>query len=123
MVAQGREGKEENEQSEASDGMRIIVDAGHVVLEDIPDAEALDLGLFTSFPSPRGLLWQCIPVFWMTMLAVWPELLSKHLQLVWCIPVAEQRNGEERVTQRMLIDPDLVCWGEACRLQHVILFG
>ena len=35
--------------------------------------ESLDFGLFTSFPRPYQLLVQCVPVFWVTLLAMPPR--------------------------------------------------
>eukprot|EP00435_Cladocopium_sp_Y103_P034368 s881_g8.t2 len=75
------------------------------------DLESLDFGLFTSFPRPFQLLVQCVPVFWVTLLAMWPELLSTFLKMIWCTPISEDNDrGFTIVKQRLLPNPDVVCW-------------
>ncbi|CAE7249789.1 Svep1, partial [Symbiodinium natans] len=71
------------------------------------DAATLNFGLFTSFPRPRELLRQSMPVVWLTLTGIWPELLKEYLQLIWCSPVAE---GSGEVVQRLVQHPDIVCW-------------
>ena len=51
------------------------------------DASPLDFGLFSRFPSLEQLLLQTRPVVWLTQLALWPELVSKFLQLIRCSPM------------------------------------
>ena len=46
----------------------------------LPSEESLDFGLFTSFPRPLQLLVQCVPVFWVTLLAMRPGC-TEHLSL------------------------------------------
>ncbi|CAE7817681.1 Scube1 [Symbiodinium microadriaticum] len=75
------------------------------------DPDTLDFGLFTSRPRPSQLLQQCVPVIWVMLLAMWPELLSQFLKMVWCAPFSEDNNrGLTEVKQRLLPHPDVVCW-------------
>ncbi|OLQ04045.1 Attractin [Symbiodinium microadriaticum] len=70
------------------------------------DMDTLDFGLFTRKPSPMKLLYQSVPVIWVTLINMWPGLLSQYLQMIWCQPVQE----ETGVVQRLLPHPDLQCW-------------
>jgi len=70
------------------------------------DMDSLDFGLFTRKPSPTMLLYQSVPVIWVTLINMWPGLLSQYLQMIWCQPVQE----ETGVVQRLLPHPDLQCW-------------
>ena len=72
------------------------------------DMESLDFGLFTPFPKPRELVQQCTPVIWLTLIGIWPTLLSKFLQMVWCSPIAQ----EGRIVQRLLPHPNIECGSE-----------
>lgn len=75
------------------------------------DPATLDFGLFTSRPGFVELLVLCIPVFWVTLLAMWPELLRAFLQMVWCASISgEDADGRIVVQQRLLPHPDVVCW-------------
>lgn len=90
----------------------------HVVDEDDGlngiDPEALDFGLFTSFPRPGRLFFQCVPVFWVTLIGMWPELLSSFLQMIRCraISVDDPATGLQLMQQRLRSHPEVVCWGE-----------
>ncbi|CAE7266929.1 Atrn, partial [Symbiodinium sp. CCMP2592] len=70
------------------------------------DMDSLNFGLFTRKPSPTKLLYQSVPVIWVTLINMWPGLLSQYLQMIWCQPVQE----ETGVVQRLLPHPDLQCW-------------
>lgn len=84
------------------------------------DLDHLDFGLFTSFPSPRMLFHQCTPVIWVTLINMWPTLLSHYLQMIWCKPVPQQ----DGVKQRLLPHPDLQCWqGDHWPLAILALVG
>ncbi|CAE7232867.1 LMP1 [Symbiodinium natans] len=94
--------------SESNDDVAIAA-----VFDDIEDEEkevdleTLDLGLFTASPGPALLFHQCVPVIWVTLINMWPELLSKYLQMIWCKPVSEQGGV---VVQRLQPHPDVECW-------------
>ncbi|CAE7915213.1 MKLN1 [Symbiodinium necroappetens] len=84
------------------------------------DASKLDFGLFSRFPSLEQLLLQTRPVVWLTQLALWPELVSKFLQLIRCSPMPEDKDdGTAGYVQRLLPHPDIECWTE----DHAALIG
>eukprot|EP00439_Symbiodinium_sp_Y106_P035489 s3907_g4.t1 len=71
------------------------------------DLDTLDFGLFTRWPGPFQLLYQSVPVIWVTLINMWPGFLSQYLQMIWCQPFQEE---EDRVVQRLLPYPDMECW-------------
>ncbi|CAJ1379513.1 unnamed protein product [Effrenium voratum] len=75
------------------------------------DIETLDFGLFTAFPRPLQLFHQCVPVFWVMLLAMWPDLLSKFLKMIWCSRVPEDdAQGLSTMQQRLFPNPGVICW-------------
>ncbi|CAE7553076.1 lgals3bpb [Symbiodinium natans] len=68
--------------------------------------DALDFGLFTAWPDPRSLIVQSLPVIWVSLVSLWPSLLSGFLQLMWCVPLPE---GDDQIVSRLLPSPDIVC--------------
>lgn len=87
------------------------------------DIEALDFGLFSYRPWPRRLFIECIPVFWVMLLAMWPTLLSNFLKLLWCVPILEDNDAGITITkQRLKPDPELVCWSRDHILVAMICF-
>ena len=77
------------------------------------DLAQLDFGLFTARPTLRALVGQSAPVVWLTLNAIWPELLAKFLQMIWCIPIPE----ESCVRQRLVPYPNVYCYSS----QHLPL--
>eukprot|EP00439_Symbiodinium_sp_Y106_P016148 s1282_g2.t1 len=89
------------------------------------DLETLDLGLFTKSPGAARLFHQCIPVIWVTLINMWPGLLSQYLQMIWCKPVS----GEEGVVMRLQPHPDVECWslreetGDHLPIAYIAIIG
>ena len=67
------------------------------------DVDSLNFGLFK--PGPKALFVQSLPVLWPTWIAIWPQLLSQFLSLMWCTPIQE----DGCVKQRLVPNPDVVC--------------
>eukprot|EP00913_Durusdinium_trenchii_P023249 g21827.t1 len=79
--------------------------------EEELDPAILDFGLFTPRPGLLELIRLSQPVFWVLLLSMWPELLSKFLQMVWCAPISgDDGEGQLLVEMRLLPHPDVVCW-------------
>ena len=73
--------------------------------------DSLDFGLFTQRPRLGDLLRQSMPVVWISLVSVWPVLLSAFLRLLWCVAIPfDGSDGERQVTERLLPSPDTVCW-------------
>jgi len=88
------------------------------------DIETLDFGLFSSLPRPGKLFIECIPVFWVMLLAMWPTLLSNFLKLIWCVSILEDNDAGITVTfQRLKPDPELICWSRDHMLVAMITFA
>ena len=67
--------------------------------------------MFSSFPGPLRLLSECVPVFWVMLLAMWPGLLSNFLKLIWCVSIVEDNDQGITITkERLRPDPHVVCW-------------
>ncbi|CAE7472602.1 unnamed protein product, partial [Symbiodinium necroappetens] len=90
-----------------------------LVAEVQGSAARMDLALFTSWPRPMALLKQSVPVIWLTLLALWPDLMSNFLQMVRCISVREDGQESAVTVQRLHAHPDVVCWQE----EHWTLFA
>ena len=73
------------------------------------DVDELDFGLFTAKPGLKALLLQSLPVVWPTLIAIWPQLLSQFLSLIWCTPIPE----DGCVRQRLVPNPDVICLSDA----------
>ncbi|CAK9031780.1 unnamed protein product [Durusdinium trenchii] len=90
------------------------------------DIETLDFGLFSSFPWPLQLFYECVPVFWVVLLAMWPGLLSNFLKMIWCLPIVEDivENNQVVTTsrQRLRPDPEVICWEGDHYLVYMISF-
>ncbi|CAE7458020.1 dbo [Symbiodinium sp. CCMP2592] len=74
------------------------------------DASKLNFGLFSPYASLKQLLKQSAPAIWLTQLSLWPELLSKFLQMIRCSPMQEERDGQQDYVARLLPFPDVECW-------------
>ena len=72
------------------------------------DVDALDFGLFTAKPSLKVLLKQSLPVVWPTLIAIWPQLLSQFLSLMWCVSIKE----DGCVRERLVPHPDVECFSD-----------
>ena len=69
------------------------------------DVDFLDFGLFTAKPTLKALVRQSFPVVWATLIAIWPQLLSEFLSLVWCKPIQD----DYCVRQRLVPNPSVEC--------------
>ncbi|CAE7217830.1 lgals3bpb [Symbiodinium pilosum] len=49
-----------------------------------------------------------MPIIWISLVALWPGLLSSFLRMIWCVPIPE--DGE--VVSRLLPNPSVVCWSD-----------
>ncbi|CAE7548498.1 SVEP1 [Symbiodinium necroappetens] len=76
------------------------------------DASKLNFGLFSPYASLKELLKQSAPAIWLTQLSLWPELLSKFLQMIRCSPMLEERDGQQDYVARLLPFPDVECWSQ-----------
>ncbi|CAE7032759.1 rngB [Symbiodinium sp. CCMP2592] len=78
--------------------------------------DSLDFGLFTHRPGMGALVYQSVPVIWITLVALWPGLLSSFLSMIWCVPIPEDTWGPDGVVtetvSRLLPNPDVVCWSD-----------
>ena len=63
---------------------------------------------FLSKPSFSDLVNQSMPIIWISLVALWPGLLSSFLRMIWCVPIPE--NGV--VVSRLLPNPSVVCWSD-----------
>ena len=88
-----------------SDTFINVPHAGDV---DTLDVDDLDLGLFTAKPRLKDLLKQSLPVVWPTLIAIWPQLLSQFLSLMWCTSIKE----DGCVRQRLVPHPDVECFSD-----------
>ncbi|CAE7203790.1 rngB, partial [Symbiodinium sp. CCMP2456] len=70
--------------------------------------ETLDFGLFSATPRFGELLNQSVPVIWISLVSLWPGLLSSFLQMIWCVPVQE----DDVIVNRLLPNPSIVCWSD-----------
>ncbi|CAE7468840.1 DHX37 [Symbiodinium microadriaticum] len=91
-------------------GHSLRLKADELLPEVCGETERLDLGLFTARPGLWGLLNQSVPVIWLTQLALWPELMSKFLQMIRCMSVREDFGDAPVTVQRLRSHPDVVCW-------------
>ena len=92
-------------QAAAESGTLISVPHDDV---DAVDVDALDFGLFTAKPNLKDLLKQSLPVVWPTLIAIWPQLLSQFLSLMWCTSIKE----DGCVRQRLVPHPDVECFSD-----------
>ncbi|CAE7209264.1 Svep1 [Symbiodinium natans] len=72
--------------------------------------DCLNFGLFHEKPSPCRLVQESIPVIWIGLISIWPILLSGFLQLLWCVPMAENQGDE---VLRLVPSPDVRCEAES----------
>ena len=52
--------------------------------------DSLDFGLFSPAPSFGQLVYQCLPIIWISLVSLWPGLLSSFLRMIWCVPIREE---------------------------------
>ncbi|CAE7208010.1 UVR8 [Symbiodinium sp. CCMP2592] len=70
--------------------------------------DSLDFGLFSAAPRFGQLARQSIPVIWVSLVSLWPGLLSSFLQMIWCVPVPE----DDVIVNRLLPNPSVICWSD-----------
>ncbi|CAE6963215.1 unnamed protein product [Symbiodinium sp. CCMP2592] len=114
-----KEGSEPSAGCEAAEGaLQATDDAPHEVqiavskhdLSPMVDTvvDSLDFGLFSAAPRFGQLARQSIPVIWVSLVSLWPGLLSSFLQMIWCVPVPE----DDVIVNRLLPNPSVICWSD-----------
>ncbi|CAE7462525.1 scube2, partial [Symbiodinium sp. CCMP2592] len=114
-----KEGSEPSAGCEAPEGaLRAADDAPHEVqiavskhdLSPMVDTvvETLNFGLFSAAPRLGELLNQSVPIIWVSLVSLWPGLLSSFLQIIWCVPVPE----DDVIVNRLLPNPSVICWSD-----------
>ena len=68
--------------------------------------DSLDFGLFSARPRLCDLINQSMPIIWVSLVSLWPGLLSGCLRMVWCVPIPE----DDVIVSRLLPHPSVVCW-------------
>ncbi|CAE7805594.1 unnamed protein product [Symbiodinium sp. CCMP2592] len=90
---------EEQQQTLSQSGLSLMTDE---------DVDSLNFGLFSPEPSFSKLAYQSVPIMWISLLAMWPGLLSSFLRMIWCIPILE----DDEVVSRLLPNPSVICWSD-----------
>ena len=70
--------------------------------------DSLDFGLFSPAPRFGELVCQSVPIIWVTLVSLWPGLLSSFLQMIWCVTVQE----DDVLVSRLLPNPSVICWSD-----------
>ncbi|CAE7752501.1 UVR8 [Symbiodinium sp. CCMP2456] len=70
--------------------------------------DSLDFGLFSPAPRFGELAYQSVPIIWVTLVSLWPGLLSSFLQMIWCVTVQE----DDVLVSRLLPNPSVICWSD-----------
>ncbi|CAE7688623.1 rngB [Symbiodinium sp. CCMP2592] len=70
--------------------------------------DSLNFGLFSPAPRFVELAYQSVPILWVSLVSLWPGLLSSFLQMIWCVSVLE----DDVLVSRLLPNPSVVCWSD-----------
>jgi len=91
-----------------------LLQASEADADDAPEergpAAGRYLGLFTPGPGLPAFLRELMPVLWAALHTIWPWLLMKFLQMIWCEPTPQgAAGGGLEIKQRLVQSPDVVC--------------
>ncbi|CAE7688638.1 unnamed protein product [Symbiodinium sp. CCMP2592] len=70
--------------------------------------DSLNCGLFSPAPRFGELAYQSVPIIWVSLVSLWPGLLSSFLQMIWCVSVLE----DDVLVSRLLPNPSVICWSD-----------
>ena len=68
--------------------------------------DSLNFGLFSAAPRFVELAYQSVPIIWVSLVSLWPGLLSSFLQMIWCVSIQE----DDVLVSRLLPNPSVICW-------------